>query len=462
MRNKIIGIFVVTLLIGTAVLPLVSSADKRDISHIFDESPVDEDYICSSNNLVFNDFSIMSDPLVPSFINDDTPKKIIVDLLDNFNWMNHNGQDWTTPVKNQGNCGSCWIFAALGALESVIEIQENLSDLNPDLSEQYILSCLPMAANVYGKGCSYGGDPYNAYKYINATNEYGNGCNGVPLEVCMPYQADETVDCEQKSADWEQYLVPITDYGNYWWENHNESTLNQIKTRIIERGPVVTGMNVTNDFTIWGSLNHDPTDYYPDPQEEWAEWLNHIVVIVGWKDDPSIGNGGYWICKNSWGTSWGYDGFFNIEYGSLFTGWYTAWVEYDPESYEWPDNYNSPYIVNIDGPTNGKKGDEYEYTFIATDPNELDLFYFIQWGDGEIEEWIGPFDSNSEMKINHTWNKRGSFIVTAMVKNTDNIGSQWSTLEVSMPKNKPINPFLQFLENHPHLFPLLRQLLELK
>jgi len=67
------------------------------------------------------------------------------------------------------------------------------------------------------------------------------------------------------------------------------------------------------------------------------------------------------------------------------------------------------------------------------------------------------------MKINHTWNKRGSFIVTAMVKNTDNIGGQWSTLEVSMPKNKAINtPFLRFLENHPHLFPLLRQLLELK
>jgi hypothetical protein len=320
-----------------------------------------------------------------------------------------------------------------------------------------------MAANVYGRGCSYGGDPYNALKYIEAINESGNGCNGVPLEICMPYQADETVDCEEKSVDWEKYLVAITDYGNYWWGNHNESTLNQIKTRIIENGPVVTGINVTDKFILWGGINHDQNDYYPDTQEqEWSGWLNHIIIIVGWKDDSSIENGGYWICKNSWGKNWGYNGFFNIEYGTLFTGWYTVWVEYNPESYEWPENYNSPYIVKIDGQTYGKKGIEYEYSFNAIDPNELELYYYIQWGDGEIEEWIGPFDSNSEIKINHTWNKKGPYIISVMVKNTDNIGSQWSTIEINMIKNKPIiTPFLTFLENYPYLFPILRQILGL-
>ena len=59
-----------------------------------------------------------------------------IDLIDTpieFTWTSDDEKDWTTRAKNQGNCGSCWLFGSMGALESVINIREECADLNPDL-----------------------------------------------------------------------------------------------------------------------------------------------------------------------------------------------------------------------------------------------------------------------------------------------------------------------------------------
>ena len=64
-----------------------------------------------------------------------------------WDWRNaeHNGKvgDWCTPVRNQGSCGSCWAFSAIGALEAIINIREGSPYLDIDLSEQQLLSCPP-------------------------------------------------------------------------------------------------------------------------------------------------------------------------------------------------------------------------------------------------------------------------------------------------------------------------------
>ena len=115
----------------------------------------------------------------------------------------------------------------------------------------------------------------------------------------------------------------------------------------------------------------------------------------------------------------------------------------------------------IEGQTSGKAGEEYEYTFVTTDPEEDDVNYTIDWGDGSDEVVIGPYESGEEATAKHSWDEEGAYTIRAKAEDDwDGAESNWATLEVSMPKNKAINtPFLQFLENHPHMFPLLRQIM---
>jgi len=115
------------------------------------------------------------------------------------------------------------------------------------------------------------------------------------------------------------------------------------------------------------------------------------------------------------------------------------------------------------GPTDGKTGEEYTYTTSTTDPENDDIFYIFKWDDETISDWLGPYNSGSTCSVTHTWNEIGDYQIKVKSRDRCYAESEWSDpLVVSMPKSKPINTsFLNFLENHPHLFPLLRQLLGL-
>ena len=565
MKKKILGIFVCTLMVTTAI-PTVSSISKiieknDNNEYIPTEIIFDDDCGCGKTNTIghrFEKIKERSKPLTP----DETIVKptVMSDLPEYFNWMDFEGQDWTTPAKNQGNCGSCGIFSAIGALESIINIREGRADLDIDLAEQYVLSCLPRYGN-----CTLGTWSYKIYYYILSNKSSGNNCNGIIPESCFPYRGidyngctyhdcdSEPVLCDEKCEDWDNYLVPISDFG-LWFPNGSTEDRDAIKTQIMQHGPVASYMMVTyyihgeDNFYEWGYEHHDPEDYFPYPGP--IKFMNHVVVIVGWKDDPSIGNGGYWICKNSWGPDWGYNGFFNIEYGSLqIDEFQIDWVEYDPDvyvnwrpvpdaggiyygdvgqeilfdasssfdhegeiiAYEWDfgDGYHQygitathsydsedvypvtltvrdnegnivndttwafigrlntpPNTITIDGPAQGKKGVTYDYNFSAIDPENDEIYYYIEWGDGEdIKLWIGPYASGEEITINHTYIDESSFTIRVLTKDMYDFKSDWATLEVTMPKNNPFNFNFKLLnwliERFPHAFPILRHLLGL-
>jgi len=451
-----------------------------------------------------------------------------------FNWMDYNNEDWTTPARAQGWCGSCWTFAALGIIESVIEIKEGSSRLNPDLSEQYILSYLPKAGSCYGGTCT------NALELILNTSAEGNYQNGVVQESYLKYQKNDSINFMEKYPDWENLLVPILNFGT-WHTDPGDNK--EIKTQIMTSGPVAAAMFVIPEFTKWLMTHHNPDEYFPYPGD--VQGTNHEVIIVGWKDNPSIDNGGYWICKNSWGKGFGYNGFFNIEYGSLnLDNSKIVFVEYDPDSYDWSPvtitngiyyasigeeiifngsgsfdadgeiiNYNwdfgdgtvstesitthiygqkgiysvtlstidnngsigvdktwafidesneKPYKPTISGPKSGIDRTWYDYTFSAIDPEGDDVYYYIDWNDGFIDEWIGPYSSGEEITLSHYWYFKDIYKIRVKVKDIYGSEGEWESFKVGIPDYKSYHdsPLIRYLLNFFGQNSLLAQLLE--
>jgi nitroreductase len=95
-----------------------------------------------------------------------------------------------------------------------------------------------------------------------------------------------------------------------------------------------------------------------------------------------------------------------------------------------------PNEPKITGPANGKPKIEYDYTFVATDSNMDDLYYYIDWGDETNTGWIGPYHSEEEIIQSHTWSEKGKYNISCKAKDIYNAESNWEFLQITMPRDK--------------------------
>jgi hypothetical protein len=173
------------------------------------------------------------------------------------------------------------------------------------------------------------------------------------------------------------------------------------------------------------------------------------------------------------GVYWGYNKYNPYENGEAWCAfspdfeWHLLNFSYAPEcdccfkTYGWDD---PPNIPTIEGPTKGKIGTKYNYTFYTTDYEGNDVYYYIFWGDNTSNGWLGPYPSGQVATVSHIWYEKGTFLIEAKAKDTFGEESLWGTLEVKMPRDKSISstPLLRFLERYPLLNLLLQKFIFLQ
>lgn len=96
-----------------------------------------------------------------------------------------------------------------------------------------------------------------------------------------------------------------------------------------------------------------------------------------------------------------------------------------------------PDTPDINGPTSGKPGVTYLYTFVTTDPDSDDVCYYVDWGDGTNSGWIGPYGSGNVVTVNHAWSEKGTYTIRVRARDIFGAESDWATLPVTMPMNQP-------------------------
>lgn len=194
--------------------------------------------------------------------------------------------DWrdkgvVTNVKNQGQCGSCWSFSTTGSLEGQHALKTG--DL-VSLSEQNLIDC----STLYGNHGCKGGLMDNAFRYI-IHNE------GDDTEISYPYQAHNEL-CRFRRADVGATMSAYRDI-----ERGSVEDLTEAIDRI---GPISVAMDASRP-----SFHSYRRGVYRDFTCS-SKKLDHGVLAVGYGTYEGTP---YFLVKNSWGPSWGMEGYFMIE-----------------------------------------------------------------------------------------------------------------------------------------------------
>jgi len=207
--------------------------------------------------------------------------------------------DWTTkgavtPIKNQEQCGSCWAFSVIGMLEGAWFLAGNTLT---GLAEQQLVDC---STTDYGCG---GGWPFWALSDMLAATYAGH----IDTEATYPYVAEDQTCAFAKGTVGATYV----NYTSYCTEQTAACSETDMQNLLVNVGPLSACLDATPMQSYTGGVDNPP--------DCTAAQIDHCITIVGYGTDPTSGLA-YWRIKNSWGTSWGEQGFYRLIRGTAACG----------------------------------------------------------------------------------------------------------------------------------------------
>merc|ERR1711997_717417 len=213
----------------------------------------------------------------------------MADLPESVDWRD---QGVITDVKDQGHCGSCWAFATIESIESYLKINSP-EDAMPELSAQHITSCTPNELQCGGSGGCKGSVPQLGFVYSQLF--------GLVTEDDYPYTSGSfgvSWNCKY-DADSMNAMATVRGY-----ETLPKNEYEPVMNHLANVGPLSIAVDASG-WSFYGGGVFDSCSY--DRNIE----INHAVQLVGYGTDASEGD--YWIVRNSWGSSWGENGYIRLK-----------------------------------------------------------------------------------------------------------------------------------------------------
>lgn len=307
-----------------------------------------------------NDYSI-NQPMLS--ISEEISNDSLYYLLKTFDWRNKDGINWMTSVKNQ-ILGTCWLFSSIGMVEAAVNIYFD-QKIDYNLSEQDVVACGNMHSQVWE-----GGRPTDALSYIRA--------HGVVDEACFPWVGTGmTTFCDEKGTTPEDVI-----YIDYRYDSIPPSLWKEK----IHVSPCVLGFSFTDENGYYG----------------------HAVVLTGYKEiaigDTVLNNSldgnlivdannipndkTAWIFKNSWGSSWGDDGYgyFTVNGYSNLELWQVTRV-------------TSQIYAHINKDAVDKDGDGYYYWGMGSTPYNLPEWAPLERDGDDNDANYGPVSEKGLLRL---------------------------------------------------------------
>ncbi len=429
-NKKILILSIIFLFIGASVIPSISGYTQE---------------INQSNNEGPTNYPINDDDYINVYWHfNDCGGSTLTDSAHNYNGI-IDGATWTTS----GHSGCALIFDGVNDFVNLNahtkEIIQNKTDdciysfwfksssggiifsstssqgYNPAMQIELIPSNGTLLFKIWTLVCGialYSTGSYNDGNWHHAEYYF----NGITANPTVTLFVDNTYDnsvthwlCEVQNDDFSKtrlgmHAVYSSDYYN--------GVLDEFKIIKYEGG------NKQEPPTIDGPTTGDPNVYYDytfitdDPEGD------DILLYVNWED----GYPDEWIGPYESGEEvvlshkFPIDGLYNITARSQ-----DSWGKsHSSPPYQVRIGNHPPEPPTIKGPRYGEDYDELTYKFVATDFEDHDLYYYIDWGDDDPDVWIGPYASGEEISMPHIWYFEGDYNIMARVKDIENLQSDWS------------------------------------